>query len=110
VPEPPTASFIALEDNVCPLSWYFTDTSSPGGGIDDWLWDFGDEEGASEEQNPSYQYTGPGDYYVELAVSGPGGSSAWGQWIHVIPEPGTLAMMAAALLGFAGIAFRKMRK
>lgn len=28
----------------------------------------------------------------------------------IIPEPGTMAMMAPALLGFAGIAFRRMRK
>jgi len=30
--------------------------------------------------------------------------------IDVIPEPGTMALIAPALLGFAGIAFRKMRK
>lgn len=29
---------------------------------------------------------------------------------NVAPEPGTLALIAPALLGFAGIAFRKMRK
>lgn len=47
----------------------FTDGSSiPSGSIVSWTWDFGDLIGTSTQQNPVYQYTGPGTYQVQLIV------------------------------------------
>jgi parallel beta-helix repeat protein len=34
-----------------------------------WLWDFGDEVGESEQQNPSYTYTTEGEYIATLTVT-----------------------------------------
>lgn len=34
-----------------------------------WLWDFGDNLGQSDQQNPSYTYTGTGPFSVTLAAS-----------------------------------------
>ena len=47
-------------------------------------------------------------YYQTL--DNQGGTFLNGTPIQAIPEPGTLALIVPALLGFAGIAFRKMRK
>ena len=47
----------------------FTDAStSTGGGIVAWDWDFGDT-GASTDQNPSHTYAAPGTYTVTLIVT-----------------------------------------
>jgi uncharacterized delta-60 repeat protein len=54
-----------------PVDVQFTDQST--GVVTDYLWEFGDGY-TSTEQNPSYQYTGNGDYTVRLTVTGPNGS------------------------------------
>ncbi|MFT6166729.1 MAG: gliding motility-associated-like protein [Vicingaceae bacterium] len=47
----------------------FTDGSSiPSGTIVSWTWDFGDLLGTSTQQNPTYQYAGPGTYQVKIVV------------------------------------------
>lgn len=48
----------------------FTDLSTvTAGTIIDWSWDFGDGSGTSTLQNPSYTYSNPGTYTVELTVT-----------------------------------------
>lgn len=79
VSEPaPVADFSAdPTSGLAPLEVNFTDQST--GAIDTWAWDF-DEDSIidSTEQNPSYIYSTPGDYTVDvtLTVSGPGGSDS----------------------------------
>jgi uncharacterized repeat protein (TIGR01451 family) len=49
---------------------HFTDTSSTNGGpIVAWHWDFGDGSGASTDQHPSYAYSVAGDYTITLTVT-----------------------------------------
>jgi len=47
-------------------------------------------------------------YYQTL--DNQGGTFLNGTPVQVVPEPGTVFMIASAVMGFAGIAFRKMRK
>jgi len=54
-----------------PFVVQFYDWSS--GIVDDWLWNFGDGA-TSAEENPSHEYTAPGDYTVSLTVSNAYGS------------------------------------
>lgn len=46
----------------------FTDHSTGEGGVNQWRWNFGVPGSVSNEQNPSYQYTAPGNYPVKLKV------------------------------------------
>ena len=60
---------------VNPLEVSFTDLSqSTGGGITDWLWDFGDG-GSSALQNPAHSYNSDGNYTVSLTVTNINGSA-----------------------------------
>ena len=54
-----------------PLTVQFNDSSA--GVITDWLWDFGDGQG-STEQNPEHTYAAADSFTVSLTVTGPGGS------------------------------------
>lgn len=54
-----------------PLNVQFTDLST--GRVDTWLWDFGDGEPTSSQQNPLHQYANDGTYTVSLTVTGPAG-------------------------------------
>lgn len=48
----------------------FTDLSTlVTGTITNWQWDFGDGSGSSTQQNPSYSYTLPGNYTVQLITT-----------------------------------------
>lgn len=51
----------------------FTDLSE--GGVNGWLWDFGDGK-TSIDQNPKHAYSRIGDYTVSLTASGTGGTDA----------------------------------
>lgn len=63
------ADFLASPlSGVAPLTVDFTDTST--GPVDQWFWDFGDDQNFSGEQNPSFTYTQPGTYTVSLTASG----------------------------------------
>ncbi|MDC1451831.1 PKD domain-containing protein [Vicingaceae bacterium] len=64
----PVASFTTSD--VCEnLIIQFTDGSSIlSGVIVSWTWDFGDLSGTSTQQNPAYQYAGPGTFQVKLIV------------------------------------------
>lgn len=48
----------------------FTDeTTISGSSLDQWQWDFGDGNGSSAIQNPSYTYSNSGQYLVELIAT-----------------------------------------
>ncbi|MDD3686248.1 MAG: PKD domain-containing protein [Bacteroidales bacterium] len=65
--EAPIANFSANPLNgEAPLNVNFTDQSANN--PTEWLWDFGDGN-TSTQQNPSHQYTTPGNYTVSLTVS-----------------------------------------
>lgn len=71
-PEPnPTASFTFEVDAENPLKVTFTNTSENG---TTYAWDFGDDSGASTDENPSYTYSQGGTYTVTLTVTNEGGS------------------------------------
>jgi PKD repeat protein len=65
---PPIASFTVAKSG---LEATFTNTSYFG---ESYLWDFGDGEGTSTEENPTYTYTAEGTYTVKLTVSNTDGS------------------------------------
>jgi PKD repeat protein len=68
------ADFSGTPTSGCsPLTVNFTDAST--GDITSYDWDFGDG-GTSTAQNPSHQYTSPGDYTVTLTVTGSCGSDS----------------------------------
>ncbi len=66
----PTAGITAPTGNIAVnTSALFTDSSVMGdSNITSWSWDFGDE-GTSDEQNPTHNYTAVGTYTVTLTVS-----------------------------------------
>ena len=66
----PTAAFTYTADM---LTATFMDAST--GDPTSWEWDFGDEIGASLEQNPVYTYAAAGTYDVVLIASNDAGSS-----------------------------------
>ncbi len=74
----PVADFAASPTaGQSPLTVQFTDLSQPEGGIDSWLWDFGDG-GTSLEQNPSHSYRGTegGFFTVSLTISNASGANS----------------------------------
>lgn len=56
----------------------FADTSSAGGNanIIAWNWDFGDGVGTDDVRNPTYTFSAPGTYTVELTTQSSGGCTA----------------------------------
>jgi PKD repeat protein len=70
---PPVADFDAdTKIGVEPLKVQFTDKST---GATSWQWDFGDQTGASTEQNPAHEFSKAGSYDVFLKVSNGEGHS-----------------------------------
>jgi len=68
----PTANFgVDTTQGHAPLTVQFSDSSE--GDITTWVWDFGDQT-TSSLQNPSHVYTTPGNYTVQLSLTGPYGS------------------------------------
>ena len=53
---------------------YFSDFSTPTGGIVNWLWQFGDESSASGNA-PSHSFQNPGIYIIKLTVEDANGCS-----------------------------------
>lgn len=70
-PKSATASFTSDTTlGKAPLTVSFNDTSTTSGGsITAWSWDFGDGSPISTAQNPSHVYTTPGSYTVTLTVA-----------------------------------------
>ena len=62
----PSAAFSLVDQGNGLVS--FTDMSSSGATLTNWLWDFGDGF-TSPMQNPTHQYPGPGTYLVCLTVT-----------------------------------------
>ncbi len=58
-------------DTVCMgnVTNFWDQSSSAGGNLSAWSWDFGDGTGTSTLQNPQYTYTNHGFYQVELSVT-----------------------------------------
>jgi hypothetical protein len=86
-PIPPVAQFDLIPSGCSPLTINPNNTSlytdTPG---TTYLWDFGDG-GVSTSKNPSYLYTTPGTYRVELIVRGPGGTSNYSQVVNSYQSP-----------------------
>lgn len=67
----PSVNFIANDSNGCaPFAVLFTDLSTPSAGTTNatWQWDFGNGTGSSV-QNPSTNFTSPGNYTISLKVT-----------------------------------------
>lgn len=50
---------------------FFNQSTVQGGNITGWQWSFGDGN-SSTQQNPQHSYANPGNYTVQLVVTGPG--------------------------------------
>lgn len=73
-PNPPQADFLATPTaGLKPLAVVFEDISQPEGGIDSWLWDFGDG-GSDVTPNPKHTYNREGIFSVGLTVSNSSGA------------------------------------
>jgi len=96
-PGTPTSDFSAsVSIGDAPLNVSFNDVSSQM--PTSWLWDFGDG-GTSTDQNPSHQYTTPGDYTVSLTATNPNGSHTRVQPLLIsVPEPSADIGLAAGIL------------
>lgn len=69
IPPLPVPDFIGSGEGCQPLTISFVNTSLYA---DSYIWQFGDG-GTSNQVNPTYTYTIPGTYSVELIATGPGG-------------------------------------
>jgi YVTN family beta-propeller protein len=83
----PAASFTSNSPVIIGTPVQFTDTSSNN--PDTWAWDFGDDLGNSDLQNPAYNYGNPGTYTVTLTVSNECGSDTFMDTVTVLPEGAT---------------------
>jgi PKD repeat protein len=80
----PVASFVVTPtEGTTPLTVQF-DSSASQGIIDSHAWDFGDGSGFSTDPNPAYTYTTPGQFTVNLTVSGPGGSNTFSTVVSIL--------------------------
>jgi len=66
----PTAQFNVVNNGGCKNSQVqFTDAStSSGGTVNKWTWDFGDGSPTSSQQNPLHKYSDTGTYIVKLTI------------------------------------------
>ncbi len=81
----PVGDFTKVENG---LTVDFSDASTTGGTISNWLWDFGDGN-TSTMQNPSHTYTAAGNYTVCLTVTDACGSDSSCTSVTVVncPDP-----------------------
>ncbi|HLF29248.1 MAG TPA: PKD domain-containing protein, partial [Anaerolineae bacterium] len=90
-----SANFVASPlSGTVPLSVTFSDLSTPLGGIEAWLWDFGDGS-TSTAQNPTQVYTQPGSYTVTLTV-------AAGSDVYTKTRPAYIEVASNIALDFSG--------
>ena len=87
-PALPEAAFTAdVTSGTAPLTVNFTDQST--GSPSSWLWDFGDNSTATE-QNVTHTYTTAGNYTVNLTVSNAAGSDSEVKTEYItVSEPST---------------------
>ena len=87
VPPAPVAMFDTVTSGCAPLYVSLNNTSLntdvPG---TTYKWDFGDGS-VSTAKNPTYTYFTPGDYRIELTVTGPGGMSVMSRVVSAYPSP-----------------------
>ncbi|MBP1928149.1 PKD repeat protein [Methanolinea mesophila] len=76
LPDPPVVNFVGdNRSGPAPLVVHFTDQSTNNPTA--WAWDFGNDGTVdSTEQNPTYTFTVPGTYQVNLTASNAGGSGS----------------------------------
>jgi len=88
VGQQPIANF-ETENNCFGLPTQFHDLSvSPEAIIEEWLWDFDDNGNTSAEQNPSYEFTEPGEYYVTLTITTNYGCvESLSRWVTIFDTP-----------------------
>jgi PKD repeat protein len=94
---PPTADFTWVASG---LGVEFADLSADDGAIAEWGWDFGDESGASSEQNPDYTYTEAGTYTVTLTVTDDGGKTDSHSQAVMVTAPSTTQEIEVASIDF----------
>ena len=87
VPPAPVAMFDPVSSGCSPLYVELNNTSLntevPG---TTYRWEFGDGS-VSTARNPTYTYFTPGDYRIELTVTGPGGVSVMSRVVRAYPAP-----------------------
>lgn len=93
-PTAPVASFTQdFAQEPVPFTVSFTDLST--GNPTSWYWDFGDGN-SSYEQNPTYEYTIPGDYTVRLLVANSVGTSEfYSGYVYAQPPNTTVPPIAS---------------
>jgi len=97
-------------DTIAFRFWGYADDGS------DWSKIYGYNLATHEEFLVRYIPSPPGTvYYGGVGIDNdtivwPDRGNIYGETINSIPEPGTVALIAPALLGFAGIVWRRMRK
>ncbi|MGA2940378.1 MAG: PKD domain-containing protein, partial [Syntrophobacteraceae bacterium] len=98
--QPPavTVSASQTSGNI-PLFVGFT-TSSTGGPVTSWSWNFGDN-GTSNLQNATHYYTNPGTYTATLTATGPGGSCTKAVSITALPQQPMVFIYATPTSGTA---------
>ena len=72
----PEAKIGAITESCVNQAINFSDQTSPESGIAQWLWDFGDGDATSNEQNPTHTYKAHGNYTATLTVTTASGCSS----------------------------------
>ena len=73
-----------------PAEIFFNNLSTPIDSTYDIIWDFGDGKGSSKEISPTYAYTEPGFYTVQIAITSPIGCFTADTFVNLIraePSP-----------------------
>ncbi|HON51268.1 MAG TPA: metallophosphoesterase [Candidatus Sumerlaeota bacterium] len=102
IPTPTQTPVVAADFSATPTvvlvrqDVFFFDLSI--GEINEWIWDFGDLQGSSE-QNPVHAYDAPGTYTVALSVTGPYGTDIETKIDYIIVKYPTKQEVVDFLLG-----------
>jgi uncharacterized repeat protein (TIGR01451 family) len=80
----PVADFLSNSPVTLGQNALFTDTTAYDPAT--WAWDFGDGVGTSNQPNPVYNYSNPGDYTVSLTVTNRCGVDVYSDTVRVVEE------------------------
>ena len=101
----PVADFTHSATSCLNTPIQFTDQSTtPGGIIFSWIWDFGDGSG-STQQNPTHQYSTPGTYDVSLVIENSLGCTDTVMQTIVIAPPPVAAFTATSACVNSNVSF-----
>ncbi|HRS40188.1 MAG TPA: PKD domain-containing protein, partial [Bacteroidia bacterium] len=101
----PVADFTHSATSCLNTPIQFTDQSTtPGGIIFSWIWDFGDGSG-STQQNPTHQYSTPGTYDVSLVIENSLGCTDTVTQTIVIAPPPVAAFTATSACVNSNVSF-----